>query len=81
MSKATPGSAKEYTQRDRVHVRRWNVFLLLPLFMLVTPWFNRIEPRLFGMPFFYWFQTGLGSARRGLPRRGLLRHPKSRTTA
>jgi len=24
--------------------------------MLVTPWFNTIEPRLFGMPFFYWVQ-------------------------
>jgi hypothetical protein len=24
--------------------------------MLVTPWFNTAEPRLFGMPFFYWSQ-------------------------
>ena len=24
--------------------------------MLVTPWINFAEPRLFGMPFFYWIQ-------------------------
>ncbi|WP_250549422.1 DUF3311 domain-containing protein [Pseudonocardia sp. H11422] len=24
--------------------------------MLVTPLFNSIEPRLFGVPFFYWSQ-------------------------
>ncbi|GAA1346171.1 DUF3311 domain-containing protein [Saccharothrix algeriensis] len=34
----------------------WNLLLLVPLLMLVTPWFNSDEPRLFGLPFFYWFQ-------------------------
>jgi hypothetical protein len=34
----------------------WNLFLLIPLLMLVTPWFNFDKPRLFGLPFFYWFQ-------------------------
>ena len=34
----------------------WNLLLLLPLLMLITPWFNMDEPRLFGLPFFYWFQ-------------------------
>jgi hypothetical protein len=34
----------------------WNLLLLVPLLMLVTPWFNAVEPRLFGMPFFYWYQ-------------------------
>lgn len=34
----------------------WNLLLLLPLLMLVTPWFNRDEPRLGGIPFFYWYQ-------------------------
>jgi NADH:ubiquinone oxidoreductase subunit 6 (subunit J) len=32
------------------------LFLLLPLLMLVTPWFNQTTPRLAGVPFFYWFQ-------------------------
>ena len=30
--------------------------LLVPLLMLVTAWFNVDEPRLFGLPYFYWFQ-------------------------
>ncbi len=34
----------------------WNLLLILPLLMLITPWFNTDEPRLFGLPFFYWFQ-------------------------
>ena len=34
----------------------WNLLLIVPLLMLITPWFNMDEPRLFGMPFFYWFQ-------------------------
>ncbi|MFF0148581.1 uncharacterized protein DUF3311 [Amycolatopsis sulphurea] len=34
----------------------WNLLLLIPLLILVTPLFNSAEPRLFGMPFFYWFQ-------------------------
>ena len=34
----------------------WNLLLLVPFLMLVTPWYNSAEPRLFGMPFFYWIQ-------------------------
>jgi len=33
-----------------------NLLLLVPLFTLVTPIFNYDQPRLGGMPFFYWFQ-------------------------
>lgn len=32
-----------------------NLLLLLPLLTLFTPFYNRIEPRLLGLPFFYWF--------------------------
>ena len=31
----------------------WNLLLLVPFLTLVTPWFNTLEPRVFGMPFFY----------------------------
>lgn len=41
---------------DRRRGNGWNLLLLAPLLMLVTPWLNRIEPRLFGMPLFYWSQ-------------------------
>jgi hypothetical protein len=34
----------------------WNLLLLLPFLMLVTPWFNSTDPTLFGLPFFYWVQ-------------------------
>jgi hypothetical protein len=34
----------------------WNLLLLVPLLMLITPWFNFDQPRLFGLPFFYWYQ-------------------------
>ena len=36
--------------------RWWNLLLLLPLLMLITPWFNKDKPRLWGLPFFYWYQ-------------------------
>lgn len=34
----------------------WNLVLLIPLIVLLTPLYNRESPALFGMPFFYWFQ-------------------------
>ena len=33
------------------------LFLIVPcLLLLVPPLYNRVEPTLIGMPFFYWFQ-------------------------
>jgi hypothetical protein len=43
-------------ERDGLRWNAWNLLLLVPLLMLITPWFNADEPRLFGMPFFYWSQ-------------------------
>jgi hypothetical protein len=37
-------------------VSRWHLLLLVPFLALVTPWFNSVEPRLAGVPFFYWVQ-------------------------
>ena len=39
-----------------LHHSPWNWLLLVPLLMLITPIFNSDEPRLFGLPFFYWYQ-------------------------
>ncbi|SDO32289.1 Protein of unknown function [Nakamurella panacisegetis] len=36
--------------------RWWNLLLVLPLLMLLTPWFNKDKPRMLGLPFFYWYQ-------------------------
>ena len=36
------------------------LFLIVPsLLLLFPPLYNRIEPALIGMPFFYWFQLVL----------------------
>ncbi|KTC68920.1 hypothetical protein Lbir_2453 [Legionella birminghamensis] len=37
--------------------KRWYWLLLIPnLAVLPLPWYNRLNPTLFGMPFFYWYQ-------------------------
>jgi uncharacterized protein DUF3311 len=37
-----------------------NWLLLLPIVVpLLVPLYNRVEPTLFGWPFFYWFQLAL----------------------
>jgi Protein of unknown function (DUF3311) len=47
-SKVQPGGG--------LRVSPWNLLLLVPFLMLITPWINFDQPRLFGMPFFYWIQ-------------------------
>ncbi len=35
----------------------WILFLLAPFVgALWVPFYNRVDPTLFGIPFFYWFQ-------------------------
>jgi hypothetical protein len=34
----------------------WNLLLIVPLAMLITPMINFDGPRLIGLPFFYWSQ-------------------------
>ena len=35
----------------------WNLLLLIPFVALLwVPFYNRLEPTLFGVPFFYWYQ-------------------------
>ena len=41
--------------RSRLRWNAWNLLLLIPLLWLITPLYNRTDPALFGMPFFYWF--------------------------
>jgi len=38
----------------------WPRFLLVIPFLLVAwvPFYNRVEPKLGGVPFFYWYQLG-----------------------
>jgi hypothetical protein len=34
----------------------WNLLLIIPFVILLTPIYNRQSPEFIGMPFFYWFQ-------------------------
>jgi hypothetical protein len=34
----------------------WNLLLIVPFIILLTPIYNRQTPEFIGMPFFYWFQ-------------------------
>jgi hypothetical protein len=45
--------------RPAFRFRAWNLLLLVPLISLITPLFNVTEPRLGGLPFFYWFQMAV----------------------
>jgi hypothetical protein len=57
---ASPGRRTEghmpSARKSSLRWSNWNLLLLVPLLMLVTPWFNSDEPRVLGLPFFYWYQ-------------------------
>jgi hypothetical protein len=37
--------------------RLWNLLLLIPFIALLwVPFYNFVEPALWGIPFFYWYQ-------------------------
>jgi hypothetical protein len=57
---ALPGRRTEghmpSARKSSLRWSNWNLLLLIPLLMVVTPWFNSDEPRVLGLPFFYWYQ-------------------------
>jgi hypothetical protein len=39
------------------HSRWWSLLLLIPFVALLwVPFYNRLDPTIFGIPFFYWYQ-------------------------
>ncbi|KAA2263480.1 DUF3311 domain-containing protein [Solihabitans fulvus] len=56
MPPAQPPRAGSHDHGSGLRWNAWNLVLLAPLLMLVTPWFNFDGPRLVGLPFFYWYQ-------------------------
>ena len=39
------------------HSRWWSLLLLIPFVALLwVPFYNRLDPAIFGIPFFYWYQ-------------------------
>ncbi|HEY4018156.1 MAG TPA: DUF3311 domain-containing protein [Pseudonocardiaceae bacterium] len=55
MSSSPPDSPPD-ERRSGPRFNPWNLLLLVPLLMLITPWFNSDGPRFIGLPFFYWYQ-------------------------
>jgi hypothetical protein len=49
-------SSKAGGKVSGLQISPWNLLLLLPLWILITPLYNSRGPALFGMPFFYWCQ-------------------------
>lgn len=48
--------SRDYPPRSASWVRGLsNLLLFVPLIALYPPLYNRTEPRLIGIPFFYWF--------------------------
>jgi hypothetical protein len=64
MSSTPPRDAGPGTIPHRSDRSPWNWLLLVPIVVpLIVPLYNRVEPTLFGWPFFYWAQfafVGLG---------------------
>jgi len=39
------------------HSNWWSLLLVIPFVALLwVPFYNRLEPAIFGIPFFYWYQ-------------------------
>ena len=53
-----PGAPASNTARaERSDHSHWNWLLVIPLLAtLYPPLYNRLEPLLFDIPFFYWYQ-------------------------
>jgi hypothetical protein len=50
-------AVKSRARGERHDRSPWNWLLLLPLVVtLFPPVYNKIDPRLFDVPFFYWYQ-------------------------
>ena len=59
-SPARPGSADGAARPVRSDRSPLNWLLLLPLLVtLVPPLYNRIDPEVGGIPFFYWYQLAV----------------------
>lgn len=45
------------TNNDRKPTQWWFVLLLAPFIgVLWVPFFNRVDPQIWGVPFFFWYQ-------------------------
>lgn len=60
MSEVAQSRPIEPDDRRRSDRSPWNWLLVVPLItVLYPPLYNRMDPELFGMPFFYWYQLAM----------------------
>jgi hypothetical protein len=61
--RARPGSPRATrTRRRRADASHWHWLLFVPIVVpLLTPLYNRLEPALFGLPFYYWSQLSFAA--------------------
>lgn len=53
----TVGTPVATKRKRRADASRWHWLLLIPIVLpLLPPLYNRMEPTLLGLPFFYWCQ-------------------------
>jgi hypothetical protein len=46
-------------EKSRPAATGWHWLLVIPAVMpLLLPLYNRVDPKLAGIPFFYWYQMG-----------------------
>jgi hypothetical protein len=51
------GSTRLEAPKKRETARGWYWLLVVPFFGTFFPWiYNTLDPELFGIPFFYWYQ-------------------------
>lgn len=56
MSSVAPREGSPPHAHPALRWSSWNLLLLVPLLVLVTPLYNTEEPRWLGFPSFYWLQ-------------------------
>jgi uncharacterized membrane protein len=87
----TDGRSPDAVAPQRSDRSPWNWLLLIPIVVpLLVPLYNRVEPTLFGWPFFYWAQLAFvavgvlttvvvyRATRRGRPERDAAREAVAR---
>lgn len=56
-SKSSPSAQGQHRRPGEGGLSRWHWLVVVAVVIpLLTPLYNRVQPRLFGLPFFYWSQ-------------------------
>jgi Protein of unknown function (DUF3311) len=57
IAKSPPPAAGQHRRPGAGGLSRWHLLVVVAVVIpLLTPLYNRVQPQLFGLPFFYWSQ-------------------------